>query len=182
MKNETSKLITAIAYRARRNTTGYYTGYMGERQPVGAFELKQAVQNLQYLEVKLKGKSNAAQYHNMANRMLGDLEFRGHDRPMSEEVNLAANGHPHDVANAEFFRTFNSATFYGAGLLRRLRAEKEALGEKEADTTRAIALRRAGAYQRSSDTFRVSAEEAYGYRGDHPAVYYLSPWEFTSLW
>ena len=65
--------MTAIAYRAQRNTTGYYTGYMHKRQQVRAFELKQATMNHTFLEEKLQSKSNAAQYHNMANRLLGDL-------------------------------------------------------------------------------------------------------------
>ena len=32
------------------------------------------------------------------------------------------------------------------------------------------------------EKFFVKFEQAYGYRGNHPAVYYLSPWEFTALW
>ena len=112
LEKETSRLITAIAYRAQRNTTGYYTGYMQKRQPVGAFELKQATINLKFLEEKLQRKSNAAQYHNMANRLLGDLEFRGHVRPITEEFNLGANYHQQDVRNAEFYRTFRTATFF----------------------------------------------------------------------
>ena len=66
----------------------------------------------------------------MANRLLGDLEFRGHVRPITEEFNLSANFHEEDVCNAEFYRTFSTAHFYGAGLLRRLRAEKETLSGK----------------------------------------------------
>ena len=128
LQKEDAKVLTAIAYRAQRNTTGYYTGYMQKRQPVGVFELKQATLNLKYLEEKLKNKSNAAQYHNMANRMLGDLEFRGHVRPITEEFNLAANYHEDDVRNAEFYRTFRTRNFDGAALLRRLKAEKQALG------------------------------------------------------
>ena len=58
------------------------------------------------MDAKLQSKSNAAQYHNMANRLLGDLEFRGHVRPITEELNLAANYHQDDVCNAEFDRTF----------------------------------------------------------------------------
>ena len=128
LEKESSKLLTAIAYRALRNTTGYYTGYMQKRQPVGAFELKQATANLKFLESKLRNKSSAAQYHNMTNRLcVGDLEFRGHVRPITEEFNLAANYVQDDVCNAEFYRTFVSATFQGAELLRRLSAEKQAL-------------------------------------------------------
>ena len=58
--------LTAIAQRAQRSTTGYYTGYIQKRQPVGAFELKQATLNLQFLQGKLSGRSNAQQYHHMA--------------------------------------------------------------------------------------------------------------------
>ena len=87
LKQETSKLLTAIAHRALRNTTGYYTGCMQKRQPVGVFELKQATMSLKYLETKLRNKSNVSQYHNIANRLLGDLEFRGHVRPITEELN-----------------------------------------------------------------------------------------------
>ena len=122
---EKAKLITAIAYRAQRKTTGYFTGYMQKRQPVGRHELKQAVTNLKFLETKLQGKTHAAQYHNLANRMLGDLEFRGHARPITEEFNLAANYHEQDVRNAEFYHTFGTATFHGAALLQRLRAEQK---------------------------------------------------------
>ena len=125
LNKETSRLITAIAYRAQRNTTGYYTGYMQKRQPVGAFELKQATTNLKFLEEKLQGKSNAAQDHDMANHLLEDFEFRGHVRPITEEFNLAANYHQQDVCNAEFYRTFPTITFFGAGLLDRLRAMKK---------------------------------------------------------
>ena len=97
--------LTAIAQRAQRSTTGYYTGYIQKRQPVGAFELKQATLNLQFLQGKLSGRSNAQQYHHMANRMLGDLEFRGHVRPVTEELNLAGHWNPTDVKSAEFTRT-----------------------------------------------------------------------------
>ena len=111
LNQENSRILRAIAYRAQRNTTGYYTGYIQKPQPIGTFELKQPTANLKYLEEKLRGKSNAAQYHNMANRLLGDLEFRGHVRPITEEFNLAANSHEQDVCNAEFYRTFGTTTF-----------------------------------------------------------------------
>ena len=101
---------------------------MQKRQPIGAFELKQATANLKFLEEKLQTKSNAAQHHNIANRLLGDLEFGGHVRPNTEEFNLAAYFHQADVCNAEFYRTFQTSTFFGAGLLRRIRAERDALG------------------------------------------------------
>ena len=179
LDKKTSRLLTAIAYRAQRNTTGYYTGYMQKRQPVGAFELKQAALNLKFLEDKLQSKSHAAQFHHAANRMLSDLEFRGHVRPITEEFNLAGNFHQHDVCNAEFYRTYRNVSFYGAGLLRRLRSLKDALRNND---TKTLLLRRPFPHQRPGNKFRVSFDDAYGYRGKSPSLYYLSPWEFTALW
>ena len=128
--------------------------------------MKQATANLKFLEAKLRNKSNAAQYHNMANRLLGDLEFRGHVRPITEEFNLAANFLEEDVCNAEFYRTFPSATFQGAALLRRLRAEKQAL-----DSSKQLQrLTRPVGSRQSSDKFHISLEDAYGYRGNTPCI------------
>lgn len=57
-----SRLLTAIACRAQRNTLGYFAGYISKRQPVGAFEAEQAVKNLRYLQEKLASKSHAHEY------------------------------------------------------------------------------------------------------------------------
>ena len=82
---------------------------------MGKFELQQATENLKFLEKKLQGKSNAAQYHNLANRLFGDLEFRGHIRPITEEFNLAGNYDQQDVCNAEFYRTYGTQSFLVLG-------------------------------------------------------------------
>ena len=60
-----------------RNTTGYYSGYICKKQPIGKFELKQAALNLRHLAHMISHRSPAQQYHHVANRMLGDLECRG---------------------------------------------------------------------------------------------------------
>ena len=117
--------LTAIAQRAQRNTTGYFSGYISKRQPVGKFELRQATNNLQYLVKAIQSKSNKEQYHRVANRMLGDLEFRGHAKASTEEVNLSANSHEQDVTAAEFIRTYRTQTFAGGQLLRREKHEKK---------------------------------------------------------
>ena len=69
--------------------------------------------------------------------------------------------------------------FFGAGLLRRLRAEKDAFGNND---TKALTLRKPVGHQGAGDKFHISFEDAYGYRGNASSVYYLSPWEFTALW
>ena len=107
------------AQRTQRSTTGYYTGYIQKRQPVGKFELRQAYQNLRFLAKTIKHRSNRQQYHHVANRMLGDLEFRGHARPVIKEFNLAANHGNSNGTKAEFRRTLDSTTFSSAELLQR---------------------------------------------------------------
>ena len=100
--------------------------------------------------------------------MLSDLEFRGHVRPITEELNLAGNFHQHDVCNAEFYRAYRNVSFYGAGLLRRLRSLKDALRNND---TKALLLRRPFPHQRPGSKFRVSFDDAYGYRGKAPSLY-----------
>ena len=61
--------------------------------------------------------------------MLGDLEFRGHARPATEEFNLAAYYDEQDVCRAEFLRTFTTVAFLGGELLNR----EEFLAKEQAD-------------------------------------------------
>ena len=98
------------------------------KKGVGVLELEQATTNLKLLEASCKVNQTQLNITIWRTVLLGDLEFRGHVRPITEEFNLAANFHKGDVCHAEFYRTFCTATFFGAGLLRRLRAEKEASG------------------------------------------------------
>ena len=61
LDKDQARLLTAIAYRAQRSSAGYFAGYMSKRQGVGRFELAQANRNLEFLQPKLGGKSNAHQ-------------------------------------------------------------------------------------------------------------------------
>ena len=71
-----------------RNITGYYSGYICKRQPIGTFELKQVALNLRHLAHKISEKSNPQQYHHVANRMLGDLGCRGRINLTGEHYQL----------------------------------------------------------------------------------------------
>jgi len=77
LQKKSISTMIACAQRAMRNTTGYYSGYIAKRQPIGTFALKQAAINLRHLAEKISHKSNPQQFHHVANRMLGDLECRG---------------------------------------------------------------------------------------------------------
>ena len=77
------------------------------------------------------------------------------------------------------FQALETNTFFGAGLLNRLRVLKKDHGT---DDTRTLTTKKHVGYQRPADKFRVSFEDAYGYRGNDASVYYLSPWVFTARW
>ena len=118
-------------------------------------------------------------HNHVANRMLGDLEYRGHVRPATEECNLAANHNAHDVTAAEFIRTFKTGAFYGSQLLQRLRREAKLAEEVQSACHR---LRILCGRSRLSGQANISFDDRYGFRGGDPRVYYLNPWEFTKWW
>ena len=149
------------AQRAARNTTGYYTGYIHKRQPVGKFELRQATMNLKYLAKTIAHRSNAQQYHYVANRLLGDLEYRGHVRPATEEANLAGNHHDRDIFAAEFIRTFLTDTFYGGQLVQRWRQLRKDSEAEESTTCPRIPF----TFGRKREGAQVPFTDAYGYSG-----------------
>ena len=120
--------------------------------------------------------------------MLGDLEFRGHARPATEEFNLVAHYNEGDVTEAEFLRTFLKRTFSGADLQKR----HEMLQKSSADLPSASSNGNDAGPSPVTVPIRVPAPhpevgpkqkehlsftDAYGYR----LVYYLSPWELCKL-
>ena len=74
----------------------------------------------------LHKKEQAGQHAMIVNRVLVGIEGRGTLRTAAEDFNLSVNLHPHDVTNAEFFRTFRVETFPGKAyltLLQRVRRD-----------------------------------------------------------
>ena len=179
LKKHTVARMTAAAQRGQRNSTGYYSGYIQKRQPVGKFALRQAARNLQSLPQSIAQRSYTQQYHHVACRMLGDLEYRGHVRPATEESNLAANYKEKDVCFAEFIRTFETQAFYGGSLLQRSRRELETVAS-EHTTCHRVRVPMPGSRQK--DQADVNFDDSYGFRGNDARVYFLNPWEFTKIW
>jgi len=180
-------LMAAAAQRAQRNTTGYYTGYIQKRQAVGKFALRQATMNLKYIAKTIEKRSNRQQYHHIANRMLGDLEFRGHARPATEEFNLAANHDKSDVTKAEFLRTFASTLFFGGQLLQReeqlrkrteeartvIESSKPSTCDAEDAAALTAPLRIPQPFKELAPRAKahISFTDAYGYRGTAKELY-----------
>ena len=109
-----------IAQRAMNQMTGYFSGYICKRQPVGRFQLRVAKRALPQMTSKLTLMNVCAQKAQLVNRMFSILEGRGKLRTAAEEYNLAANHRERDETHAEYISTFTPAMFNGHELLNRL--------------------------------------------------------------
>jgi len=172
--NRTEKSLLVAASRAAKQLVGYFCGYTTKRQVVGKYELDQAAASMSVLEDTLKKDSVARQLSRVTNRMLSDLQCRGMLRPATDETNLAANSVAHDNMHAEFIRTFRTQTFQGRRYLERLEWELK----KDADQITLLHLPACRKLSVNSNFALTPHAAAYGFRGRHPSVYYLSPWEF----
>ncbi len=70
--------IVRLQQRGQRQAIGYFTGYTCKRQPVGAYELREAAKCFAFLHEKLsKAPTPAHQWSTVVNRILSDLDGRG---------------------------------------------------------------------------------------------------------
>ena len=170
--------ICRVAQRAQRQMTGYFAGYTAKRQPVGSYELDIARKSFTYLRNKMIGERPPEQWARMTNKILSDLEGRGTMRTAPEDFNLAINAHEHDAKNAEFTRTYRSIDFPGFLFLQREDVERQSQAAKTKVVTRLPPRQKVTTRDHVQDPPTV---ELYGFRGKHPDVHYLNPWEFVQL-
>ena len=168
------KSMLIAASRAAKQLVGYFCGYTTKRQVVGKYELDQAANSMHLLSETLKKDCGIRQLARVTNRMLTDLQCRGMLRPATEEMNLAANSVSHDEKNAEFLRTFMTQIFEGRRYLERLEWELTQSAQ-QITWMHLPACRKLSIH---SSCALIPHAAAYGFRGRHPSVYYLSPWEF----
>ena len=175
--------LTMIVSRAGRQQTGYFTGHICKRQPVGKYELDNCLESMRFLTLRQESEdvSNYVAKAQRCNRIISDLYVRGTLRTSQEDTSINVNMHDHDVLQAESLRTFRSADFYGSALLERL----EAASRKHRRQGHIVTVTRVPVNANPSvNRFEapVPSADCYGYRGDDPRVFYLSPWEFIILW
>ena len=108
-----------------RQMTGYFSGYICKRQPVGRHQLRIAAKALPLMEEKLaKAKSPSSQMAQVVSRMFSTLEQRGKLCTAAEIYNLSANYNDSCEWHAEYIATFKPESFNGHDLLNRLGHEK----------------------------------------------------------
>ena len=165
--------------RAQRQMAGYFCGYTSKRQPVGIHELKAASDGMAYIHEKLQRETGPQQFARTVNKMAADLEARGTLRTAAETFNLAVNMDEQDATQAEFIRTFRTVDFPGKLFLDRLELERK----KQAATGAVVSMLPRLVNLTSKDHVAPTPwVELYGFRGQHPDLYHLSPWEFFQYW
>ena len=163
LKKDNGKKMQRAMSRAGQRTTGYFGGYIQKGQPISKAEVARAAKQLDFLSATIEGKEAKGQYMAVANRMLGDLEYRGTIRPTTEEFQLAGQWEETNVASAEFLTTAETVKFLGYKVTRRGEEIERVLLHKAAWK-------------------EIDVLDLYGVRGKNEAVYYLSPWELVKWW
>ena len=172
------KTICKIAQRTQRNATGYYCGYTFKAQVAGKKELSASAESLNYMRTGLEDKTVGQQWHRVSHRVMQDMQHRCMLRTAAEEFNLSANSDDHDVKNAEFLRTYMSEDFPGGQLVKRLENEKKS----QQTWTRSKVLPVQKNVPGTKPIMVTHFEDAYGFRGSDPRVYFLNAWEFFMYW
>ena len=84
--------LTIVAQKGMRAATGYLSGYICKRQPVGRFQLRQAARSLPLFKPKVVSqRTEAGQMAQVVGKMFNTLETRGKMRTAAAETNLSAN-------------------------------------------------------------------------------------------
>ena len=133
---------------------------------------------MNYLTTGMQDKTTGQKWHRITHRLLTDFQHRMMTRTGPEETNLAAYWHDQDPTTAEFNRTYRSEDFHGGQFVQRLEQEEKHAAQHE---WQKVVPKAHGRGSGREDLVRHSVD-FYGFRGTHPAVYYLSPWEFVKLW
>ena len=165
--------LTLVAQKSMRQATGYCSGYICKRQPVGRFQLRQAARSLPRFKSKLLSQNTAAgQMAQVVSKMFCTLEQRGKLRTAAEEYNLAANASEKDNWSAEFLCTFQQAALPGYDLLNRLEHEKSGV---QKDDHIFVSSRKIKTTGETPQRVWHNFADVYGFRPPVAALFYLSP-------
>ena len=168
-----SQQLCKIAQRAMKQMSGYFGGYISKKQRIGQYELKKSVGALPLMLQKLSSRklsSGSHQLSHVVNRMFTTLESKGILRTGTEEMALSAKFHATDKLAAEFVRTCREETFPGRKFLERVEGIAAQADKIEVNILLPAAARA---------TPPLDVVSVYGFRPQHPALWYLSPFEFV---
>ena len=164
--------------RAQLDTDGYFGGYITKAQPVGGYELRKCIKNMQTLHDRIAVEYTPAdQTRTVSRRMIVDLELRGVLRGGPEVYNLSVHMREDDSLFQECIRTFMTVSFPSGDIVKKFEAEWNGVG---GEIVRRIPKSRGPkSFHRYSSAPLI---DGYGFRGQSPLVLYLSPFEFFMYW
>ena len=157
---------------------GYACDYSNKRQPLAFNEIRECCKGHSDLNAKLNGESVNYIGKRHAMRLMSDAYGKGIVRGQVECANLRANNKEATVTHAESFRTSQTQAFYGrefCDLVQELNDRVKSPTKVQFGT---VDCRRG---QKRCIRYRDVAL-LYGQRPKNPAVWHLSPYEFTMYW
>ena len=173
LEGSDAKQLHRIFQTLMKQMSGYFGGYISKKQKMGQYELKKSVGALPLLQEKLTDRKLTSASHQLShvvNRMFTTLESKGILGTATEEFALASKYHAHDRLAAEFIRTCREDSFHGRKFLERV----EGIAARTSSIEMNILL--PGVKHAAPALDVVSM---YGFRPQHPSLWYLSPFEFV---
>ena len=166
------------AQRAQRDMAGYICDYVTKRAPIAKYEILSCLKGQQELYQKLSSANESTRSHARRQtwRVMSDILGRGTVRMAVECVNLLTMRNPHDVTAAESMKSSPLASFPCTQFIacQQRECKHDVFGKVHA--TMSVDARNPARKRIVSDKLLANK---YGQRGNHPSVYYLSPYEFV---
>ena len=172
--------IILAVQRAQDAQTGYCADYCAKSQPMAFHEIKEFQKGHVFLHSNLtqeqKGASYVGKRHTL--RILNDAYCKGIVRGQVECTNLRANHDEGSVVHSERFSSTGFDDFNGRAFLNAVIAAYP----QEEDTPHCEVKWKQVKHGKSKHMRTYDIARAYGLRPQHPAIWHLSPYEFTTYW
>ena len=172
--------IILAVQRAQDAQTGYCADYCAKSQPMAFHEIKEFQKGHVFLHSTLTQEQKETSYvgkrHTL--RILNDAYCKGIVRGQVECTNLRANHDEGSVVNSERFSSTGFDDFNGRAFLNAVTAAYP----QDEDTTHCEVKWKQAKVGKSKHMRTYDIARAYGLRPQHPAIWYLSPYEFTTYW
>ena len=179
LKDVDEKALIAATQAAQNAQSGYSADYGNKRPLVALHEIAEWMRGQRQLGKDLAGATAAYQGARHAKRFMSDAYGRGTVRTGVEVANLLTRSRPYEVTAAETIKTAPTEAFPGQAFVRRLESCTGATSDGRPQRQQIVLDKRD---KRSKVLTVKDVDIFYGYRGWHPAVAYLSPFEFHRYW
>ena len=173
------QLLVEATQASQNAQSGYAADYGSKRPLLALHEIAEWMRGQRQLASDLPEATPAYLGSRHVRRFMSDAYGRGTVRTGVEVTNLLTRGRAFDVTAAETLKTSPTEAFPGQAYVRCLERHHGIVDDKRPER-RQVVLDERNKRRRVLTTKDVDV--FYGYRGDHPAVRHLSPFEFHRYW